>query len=345
MKLLICTQKVDMNDQILGFFHNWIKEFSKHCSEVTVICLEKGEYQLPQNVHVLSLGKELKYSRISYLLHFYHYIWHHRKEYDVVFVHMNPIYLVLAGWYWKLLCKKVALWYTHKHVDFKLRIAELWSDIVFSASKESFKLPSKKLMIMGHGIDTDIFKPLPHTNTDVFTMITVGRISRIKNYEYCIDALTQLKKEGKSIQLDIIGLPVTQDDEIYFNTLKETIKKEGIMGVNFLGAIPNTHIPEYIAKAQVFINMSETGSMDKAVLEAMACGVPVLTSNNAFKTMLSPYNLFIEKDAESIVKGVQMIYDNHEQKPGGILREIVVKDHNLPNLITRIIKVLTTQTQ
>jgi hypothetical protein len=58
MKLLIITQKVDINDPILGFFHRWIEEFAKHCEKITVICLYKGTYNLPNNVKVLSLGKE-----------------------------------------------------------------------------------------------------------------------------------------------------------------------------------------------------------------------------------------------------------------------------------------------
>jgi len=58
MKPLILTQKIDINDDVLGFFHNWIKEFAKHCESVVVVCLRKGEYDLPENVKILSLGKE-----------------------------------------------------------------------------------------------------------------------------------------------------------------------------------------------------------------------------------------------------------------------------------------------
>ena len=58
MKLLILTQKVDKNDPILGFFHRWVEEFARHCEQVTVIALGVGEYDLPQNVRVFSLGKE-----------------------------------------------------------------------------------------------------------------------------------------------------------------------------------------------------------------------------------------------------------------------------------------------
>jgi len=64
MKLLIITQKVDMNDDVLGFMHGWINEFAKHCEKITVICLQKGEHELSDNVKVLSLGKEnLEFAR------------------------------------------------------------------------------------------------------------------------------------------------------------------------------------------------------------------------------------------------------------------------------------------
>ena len=46
MKLLIITQKVDINDDNLGFFHDWIKEFARQVENVIVICLQKGEYKL-----------------------------------------------------------------------------------------------------------------------------------------------------------------------------------------------------------------------------------------------------------------------------------------------------------
>src|SRR3989344_3937656 len=97
MKILIVTQKVDKNDPVLGFFHRWIEEFAKHYESLVVICLEKGEYHLPQNVKILSLGKEERISKVRYIVHFYKYIWQERKNYDAVFVHMNQEYIIL-GW-------------------------------------------------------------------------------------------------------------------------------------------------------------------------------------------------------------------------------------------------------
>lgn len=113
MKLLICTQKVDRNDSILGFFHRWIEEFAKHAEKITVICLYEGEHALPENVSVYSLGKEEGKGRLTYLLRFYQIIWSKRAEYDTIFAHMNPEYIVLGGLLWRALRKKIGLWYAH----------------------------------------------------------------------------------------------------------------------------------------------------------------------------------------------------------------------------------------
>ena len=84
MKLLFITQKVDARDDVLGTYHRWIEEIANHFERVTVICLEEGEYDLPSNVEVFSLGKETGVSRVRYIVHFYKYVWGMRRKYDSV---------------------------------------------------------------------------------------------------------------------------------------------------------------------------------------------------------------------------------------------------------------------
>ena len=107
MKLLIITQKVDINDDILGFMHIWIKKLSEKIESLDVICLYKGKYDLPKNVKVFSLGKE-EYSHYSYACHvakgsfcygvirrlvslyrLYRFSWKLLRRNDLLFVHMN----------------------------------------------------------------------------------------------------------------------------------------------------------------------------------------------------------------------------------------------------------------
>ena len=128
MKLLILTQKVDRRDPILGFFHRWIEEFAKHYEQMIVICLQKGEFDLPKNVRVRSLGKEEKLGRWQYLIRFYKYIWQERKNYDAAFVHMNQEYVLLSWKFWKLWGKKIFLWRNHAQGNILTRLAVLFSN-------------------------------------------------------------------------------------------------------------------------------------------------------------------------------------------------------------------------
>ena len=205
MNLLIITQKVDPNDQLLGFFIGWIKEFAKTFKTVTVLCLEKTNHNLPNNVRIISLGKDKNKSKLHQLFNFYRAIA--TLEYDVVFVHMNPIWMVLGGLYWRLMGERAFLWYTSKGVTLKLKIAEILARGVLTASSESFRLHSKKVVVTGHGIDTKLFKPDPtkKINDDKLRILSVGRIASVKNYGVLIDAAKILKDIGVKFLVTIVG--------------------------------------------------------------------------------------------------------------------------------------------
>ena len=63
MRLLICTQAVDRDDPALGFFHRWIEGFAAHADKVIIICLRKGNYELPKHVEVIALGEKWRFLR------------------------------------------------------------------------------------------------------------------------------------------------------------------------------------------------------------------------------------------------------------------------------------------
>ncbi|MFZ2167325.1 MAG: hypothetical protein WAV50_00475, partial [Minisyncoccia bacterium] len=214
MKLLFITQIVDQNDSNMALAHRWIEEFAKHAERVEVVCLKSGRSDLPGNVRVHSLGKEKGVSRVKYVFNFYRYIWQLRHEYDTVFVHMNPEYVLLGGLLWKMWGKKIALWYTHKSVPLKLRIAAHIVDTIFSASKESFRLPTSKLQAMGHGIDTELFALRP-TSVGDLRIVTVGRITKTKRLLEMLDALDVLYARKVSFTFDILGVPIFAHDEAY----------------------------------------------------------------------------------------------------------------------------------
>jgi glycosyltransferase involved in cell wall biosynthesis len=81
--------------------------------------------------------------------------------------------------------------------------------------------------------------------------------------------------------------------------------------------------------------------LDKAVLEAMASGALVLTSNEAFSKIL-PADLLVEKNQpEILAQKILQIYSLDQEKKSALknnLRQIVVENHNLDKLVEKIIE-------
>ena len=157
MKILIVTELVDKNHDMFGFFHGRTLDFARQCEKLTIICLELREHNLPPNVKTLSLGKEKKRSRLAYTWKLLKYSWTERKNYDRVFVHLTPHYVVLGGWLWRLLGKEVVLWYSHTFVDWWLWVAEKFANVILTTSENKFRIKSTKVKIFDGKTDLEAY--------------------------------------------------------------------------------------------------------------------------------------------------------------------------------------------
>ena len=149
MRLLVVTQKVDRIDPILGFFHRWIEEFALQCESVIVVGQSVGDFSLPKNVTVLSLGKEKGMSRFRQVLRFHRFLWMNRRTYDAVLVHMTPIWVTLGLPCSFCLRKKWYLWYEARGARWPLKSALRLTRKVFSASHAGMPLETRKSVITG----------------------------------------------------------------------------------------------------------------------------------------------------------------------------------------------------
>ena len=316
MRLLIVTQAVDRNDPVLGFFHRWIEEFAKRCESVVVICLFEGAHALPDNVRVHSLGKEKgKESRFTYAKRFWRLIGNLRKEYDSVFVHMNPEYVVLGSLLWMAWGKRVGLWYVHKSVTPTLRIATLLINRVFTASKESFRLSTSKVEVIGHGIDTEFFAP----DTSVVRerhLLSAGRLSPSKRHDLIIRAAALAARD-----LRIAG---EGPERARLEALAESLDCK----TEFLGGISQEQLRDEYRNAAYLIHTSETGSLDKVVLEALATDTAVITTSHVFASL--PVQI-VAATPEDIARCFKRSPDTYDR--ASVIREY----HSLPRAIARIL--------
>lgn len=347
MRLLVITQKLDIDDENLGSFHRWLEEFSKHMSNVVVIASFVGRVSLPENVAIYSLGKDRVpgsdvRKRLARVWKFWELFSHHYVRVDAVFFHMIPEFVVAAAPFIVAHRKPTALWYVHKSVTRALRIAESLVDFVFTASELSFRLPSKKVFYTGHAIDTDFFSPATHPNrhTDI-RLLTVGRISPVKDYDTILHACALLKDSWREPwTLSIIGGPLMQRDQAYYESLKKLVREKGLeRQVFFHGARPWREIPETYREHDVFLSMSTTGSIDKSVLEAMSVGLTVLTANEAFSTLLPPVNFLERRSPELLAARIKQLA--RENRPNMTLRNSVIEKHSLEKTIKSILHVYT----
>lgn len=370
-RILVLTQKVDINDDLLGFFHNWLEGLASRVDKLNVIALGVGEYHLPANVKVFSLGKILDnggsalINRLKYVWNFYKYIWQLRNEYDAVFVHMNVEYVFLGAKFWWLWGKKIILWYAHYQIDWRARLAFWLSDKIVTSTANACGINSQKLIITGQGIDIDKFNKIPHNppfskgeQRGIFRILYLGRISPIKNLDLLIKIFGKLlekippsppflKGGDGGIFLDIVGAPTPADGD-YFKNIQKILIELRIPPdkIKFWGKTPNYKTIEFYNQADLYVNLTPTGSFDKTSLEAMACELPSLTCNQAFEEYFndeSQRNMIFkegdEVDLQNKMERFLTLNKTEQEKIGREQREMVVKYHSLDNLINNLMKV------
>ncbi|MEK7551804.1 MAG: glycosyltransferase family 4 protein [Patescibacteria group bacterium] len=339
--LLIITQKVDQNDTLLGFMHGWIIEFAANFKKITVICLQKGEYSLPSNVEVLSLGKELGAYKVEYIFNFYRYIFSRRKQYDAVFVHMNPEYVLLGGIFWRLWGKKIVLWYNHTFGNWKCRFAMKIVNVVCHTSPYAFTARTKKSLQMPAGIPTEIFK-FGGLKTTKPSILYVGRIAPVKDLATIIGAVKILHTEKIDFTLNIYGEALPR-----YKKYEEEIKKEAHDLIDkglifFKGSIPNRETPKVFSESWVFVNLTPSGNYDKTVLEAMACESIPVASSRAFAEILPANLIFKEKDPVDLAEKIKNILAfgvQDREKIGKEMRNTVEKRESLNKLTSKIVEI------
>lgn len=106
-------------------------------------------------------------------------------------------------------------------------------------------------------------------------LLAVGTVQPRKNYARLVTALKQLRSGGMEISLVVAGGRGWLESPIYATVQAEQLEPY----VKFLGYVDDGDLPALYSHAEVFVMPSLYEGFGLPVLEAMACGVPVVTSN------------------------------------------------------------------
>ncbi|MEA3398213.1 MAG: glycosyltransferase family 4 protein, partial [Patescibacteria group bacterium] len=207
----------------------------------------------------------------------------------------------------------------------------------------SFRLPGRKVKAVGHGINLKKYFPLKEkAEIKTIQLVTVGRITPIKDYDTLIKALKELKNQGYLFEANIIGAPILQADKEYFEYLKKKTINSGLQkSVIFVGGLAPEKVIPYLQKADIFVHMSQTGSLDKTVLEAMACGLLIVSCNDSTKDVVNKYQdylLYEQGNQEQLANRIKNLYSLKPEEKAEIKSMLaeIAGQNDLPGLIGKI---------
>jgi len=351
-KILIITQKVDKDDPVLGFMHRWIEEFAEQVERVEVICLWEGKHDFGRetydprcnvpfrNVVVRSLGKNRGFSKLRQLVRFWKFCLEIR-DIDGAFVHMNAVYVPLGWLIWRMHGKKIFLWRNHPEGSLLAKVAYGLADRIFFTSPYAHAAGNDKAEQMPAGIDTRRFRPNPSIVKKPGSILMLGRIAPVKRLEKVIAAANILNGSGIPFTLDIVGDAEKVDSAYVRGIHKATAALLEKGRIVFRPSIKNSDAPQCYAEHELYINATLTGSYDKTVLEAMACGSLPLVANRSFKDVLPPEFLFQENDPEELaakIKNALALAPKERENLANQLGSYVVKKHGLDILIKLVLE-------
>jgi teichuronic acid biosynthesis glycosyltransferase TuaC len=133
----------------------------------------------------------------------------------------------------------------------------------------------EKITVLRNGVDLDRFEPRDRIairaklNLEGLVWLTVGHLVELKGVDIAIEALARVP--------DTTLLIAGEGSEEH--KLRQLVERLGLGArVRFLGAIPQAELCDYYNAADVMVLASSREGMPNVVLEAMACGTPVLAT-------------------------------------------------------------------
>jgi alpha-maltose-1-phosphate synthase len=181
--------------------------------------------------------------------------------------------------------------------------------------------PADKLYVIPYGVDRtqffvvdnrDVNKSKYNENNadDKFRVIYVGTILPRKGIRYLIDAFTQLNLKNSELLL------VGYIDEVMKTYIKTVLQKTP--NIRHVNNIPKANLFEYYNQASVFVLPSLADSWGLVVLEAMACGLPVIVTENtgSNEAVIDGENGFILpiRNSELIFQKLLYLHENQEKR-------------------------------
>lgn len=196
-------------------------------------------------------------------------------------------------------------------------------------------IDSNKIAVIHNGIDTNVFVP-PNKETNCGQILWIGRFIPGKGAEYLIETFSILVREWPDLKLLMIGNgPFKKNIEQKIHELN--LSKNIIMK----GFVPNSELPSIYQNSDVFVLPSINEGVPRTILEAMACGIPVVcTELPQLIDIVKGCGIMVPKrDPQALAEAVSKIISDKglSQKLGENGRKNVVDNYSWEDTVNRTI--------
>lgn len=240
-----------------------------------------------RNIKTIAMGKLFG---LTYIITVCFFLLRMRHEYDIIHCHLaqgfhSPVALLFKALFKKKVIIKVGA--TGPLSDFKmlqqvvfgnfflriLKYADRIITVCAQATDEAYAygIPHSHIIEIPNGVDIEQFYPSPERRKDN-VIAFVGRLDYMKGVHVLLKAVCMLKQKCSTFYLNIIG------DGPEKETLQAMAVQLGISeSVLFLGETDT--IADELPQAAIFALPSLSEGLSNVILEAMACGLPVIATS------------------------------------------------------------------
>lgn len=133
-------------------------------------------------------------------------------------------------------------------------------------------LPSKRYQVISNVVNTAIFQPSAKKEGGLLRFIHVSGLQDLKNVDAILEALALLQEKHPQFRLDVFGGENQR--------LREMTATLGLAGkVHYHGEVPQVALAPFIQQADALLLFSRYETFGCVVIEANACGTPVVVSD------------------------------------------------------------------
>ena len=160
-----------------------------------------------------------------------------------------------------------------------------------------------KIFVVPFGVDITKFKPVEKDYNGTFKVAFSGNVNNRKGILYLIQAWRELNL--KDAELNIYGRVYPEVKKYFKNAEKYNIKIHGFVS-NIYGELPKNHV-------YVFPSLLEGSA--KSIYEALACGLPVITTKNAGSVVEDEKEggIIPTQDIEILKEKILFFYNNRDK--------------------------------